>query len=165
VAVVTEVLLVAPLAGVRIVLDFLFVSLYPLRSEHAWLPFAECLMAQTARIGSLLAVVTLEAGGHLRRILGSSVRAVDYFVMAECTADPAVPVLLMGDLQSMVDDHVAGLGMTFLAVLIGNMALDRVGIHASLDVPVYLAHGGDLALGHVDHAGHDVTFFALDIFM
>jgi len=165
VAVVAEVLLVAPLAGGSIVLDLLFMPLYPLRCEHAGLPNAERLMTQTARIGSLLAIVTLEAGGHLGSVLGSSVRAVDYLVMAECTADPAVPVLLVADLQTMVDDHVSGLGMAFLAVLIGNMTLDRVRVHASLDVPVYLAHGGKLALGHVDHAGHYVAFFALDVLM
>lgn len=164
-AVVAEVFLMAPRAGFPVAGDFLLMARHPLRGENARLPNSQGLMAHSAGIRRFLAVMAFEAGIHPGRVLCRRIPAVDNPVMADCAPDASVPVLLVSDLQAMVDDQVPGFGMALLAAFIGNVALDRAGVHSALHMLIDLAHGGQLALHHIAHPGHDMALFALDVLM
>lgn len=104
-----------------------------------------------------------EAGLHQGSVLGLGVGAVDDPAVAEGAADLAIPVLLMGNHQAVIDDDIRRSRVTFLAVDVRDVPLYHR--NPALGVLVNHAQGIGFGLQHVDHARHYVAVFTRHVLM
>lgn len=159
VAVVAGTLIVTSRAAIPALLLYLkFVSLHPFRAERSHSTAAERLMARTTCIRSRLAIVTLEACLHRRDVLSRRPAPMHQPGMARETTDIPIPMLFVGDLQSVIDYYVAGFGVTRLTVFICDSAVRLGGVAGCGSFLV--AHSPQLHFDHPGPAWHLMTLVA-----
>jgi hypothetical protein len=146
-------------ACLTLLLDLLLVPCNPVIAKRRGPSRAERLVASPTLVWSSLSIVACDsARPHRRHVSHTRALAVHEVRVTDHAAYTPVPVLLMGYLQSVIDDDFTGGRVALLAALVTDPAVGVGGIPARCR-PLRV-RTTELGLNHPGPAGHVVALVA-----